>query len=128
MSLPGATQDVVPYLAAMDIAVLTSDGESFSNAIIEYLAAGLPVVATGIGGTVEALRESGFLCPPGDLDRLTEFLSKLIADPQARHDTGVKGKLEANRKYSIARMVSAHEEVYTEYLPKQAQSLIAAQK
>lgn len=117
LGLPGATQDVVPYLAAMDIAVLTSDGESFSNAIIEYLAAGLPVVATGIGGTVEALQENGFLFPPGDLKKLVQLLTYLIGEKQARLAAGTNGRIEATRKYNISRMVTAHEELYQTYLP-----------
>lgn len=117
MQLPGSIQDVVPYLAAMDIAVLTSDGESFSNAIIEYLAAGLPAVATGVGGTVEALRENGFLFPPGNLNELVRVLTYLIGAKQARLAAGTNGRIEATRKYSIHRMVAAHEEFYRTYLP-----------
>lgn len=120
MSLPGSVPDVVPYLAAFDIGVLTSDGESFSNAIIEYMAAGLPVVATGVGGTVEALREHGFLFPPNDLNKLVSVLTYLIGDKLSRLAAGTNGRIEATRKYSISRMVTAHEELYSRYLSGKA--------
>jgi len=111
-SLPGSVPDVVPYLAASDIACLTSDGESYSNAIIEYLAAGLPVAATAVGGNIEALRENGFLFPSGDLEKLVEILGLLIENKELRIQQGIKGRHEAFEKYSISRMVGEHEKIY----------------
>lgn len=117
MCLPGAVDDIVPLLATFDIAVLTSDGESFSNAVIEYLAAGLPAVGTAVGGTVEALKENGFLFPPGDLNKLVQVLTYLIGNKHSRLVAGMNGRTEATRKYNISRMVTAHEEIYSTYLP-----------
>lgn len=112
VTLTGSIMDIVPYLAAMDIACLTSDGESFSNSIIEYQAAGLPVVGTAVGGNIEALQSNGFLFPPGDLDSLTRILLRLIDEPELRRQTGERAKAEALEKYSVARMVSEHEAMY----------------
>jgi L-malate glycosyltransferase len=111
-SLPGSVPDVVPYLAASDIACLTSDGESYSNAIIEYQAAGLPVTATAVGGNIEALRENGFLFPSGDLEKLAEILGRLIENKELRVQQGLKGRQEAFEKYSVSRMVREHEIIY----------------
>ena len=112
VSLIGAVEDVVPYLASMDIACLTTDGESFSNAIIEYLAAGLPVVATEVGGNIEALKKNGFLFPRNNLEKFIDLLTGLIEDKQLRCRIGVDGRAEAASRYGIGKMVSAYEEVY----------------
>ncbi len=112
VSLIGAVKDVVPYLAAMDIACLTTDGESFSNSILEYLAAGLPVVATEVGGNIEALRKNGFLFPQNNLEKFIDLLTALIEDKQLRCRVGVGGKAEAASHYGVTKMVSAYEEVF----------------
>ncbi len=112
VSLIGAVEDVVPYLASMDIACLTTDGESFSNSILEYLAAGLPVVATEVGGNIEALKENGFLFPPGDLEKFVELLTDLIEDKELRQRAGAAGKAEVAFKYGIASMVAVYEKVF----------------
>jgi glycosyltransferase involved in cell wall biosynthesis len=116
MRLAGSQMDVVPYLAAMDIACLTSDGESFSNAIIEYLAAGLPVVATAVGGNIEAVPDAEFLFPRGDLDKFKALLARLIEDNSLRCGLGRRGKEAIKDKYSVAEMVSGHEAMYDKCL------------
>jgi glycosyltransferase involved in cell wall biosynthesis len=114
--LKGAVEDVAPYLAAMDIACLTSDGESFSNAIIEYMAAGLPVVATAVGGNTEALENLGFLFPPGNLEALVESLTNLVEDEELRQKTGLRSKKAVVERYGVARMVAEYEGVYEEVM------------
>jgi glycosyltransferase involved in cell wall biosynthesis len=114
--LKGAVEDVAPYLAAMDIACLTSDGESFSNAIIEYMAAGLPVVATAVGGNIEALEDVGFLFPPGDPEALVESLSNLVEDGELRRKTGMQSKEVVSERYGVDRMVSEYEAIYEEIM------------
>ncbi|HVP37602.1 MAG TPA: glycosyltransferase [Candidatus Saccharimonadales bacterium] len=109
---PGLTADVAGWLAAMDIACLTSDGESFSNAILEYQAAGLPVVASAVGGNVEAVEGTGFLFPRGDLEALVGHLERLAGDPQLRASAGASGRRAAAERYDPARMVAAYEAVY----------------
>ena len=114
--LPGSIRDIVPHLAAMDIACLTSQGESFSNSVIEYQAAGLPVVATAVGGNVEAVIDKDFLFPIDNLDALVSSLSRLIDDVELRHRIGTEGKLVSQQKYSIEKMVSEHEALYAKCL------------
>lgn len=112
VSLIGSVNDVVPYLAAMDIACLTTDGESFSNSILEYLAAGLPVVATEVGGNIEALKENGFLFPRNNLEKLVDLLTALIQDKQMRCRVGISGRTEAASHYGVGKMISEYEEVF----------------
>jgi glycosyltransferase involved in cell wall biosynthesis len=112
----GNAMDIVPYLSAMDIACLTSDGESFSNSIIEYQAAGLPVVATRAGGNIEALTDGRCLFDPGDKEKFAQLLSSLIEDGSLRLQLGKAGRMEAEKRYSISNMVVGHEKMYAKCL------------
>ena len=67
-------------LFASDIGVLSSKAEGFANAILEYMAAGLPVVATDVGGVREAIRRrrNGLLVPSGDDEKMAEGIIRLL--------------------------------------------------
>lgn len=85
----GSVKDVVPYLQNVDVGVLCSAREGLSNALMEYMACGLPVVATAVGGNPELVDSSnGFLVPPGDADALARALARLARDPDLRHEMG----------------------------------------
>lgn len=84
VTLAGAQEDVRPWLAAMDVAVLCSDAEGFSNSVLEYMAAALPVVATDVGGNREALDGAGIVIPPGDPQRLAEAIASLTGEQERR--------------------------------------------
>lgn len=73
----GAQTDVPPWLGMMDIAVLSSHAEGFSNSILEYMAAGLPCVVTDVGGNAEALAGCGRVVPAGAVDRLAAEIETL---------------------------------------------------
>jgi glycosyltransferase involved in cell wall biosynthesis len=79
-----AVEDVRPYLAAFDVAVLCSQTEGFSNSLLEYMAAGLPIIATDVGGNREALGSSGLLIRP-DVHELTTAIHTITA-PNKRGD------------------------------------------
>src|SRR4029077_9155922 len=72
----GERHDIPAMLSSMDVSVLISSSESLSNVILESMAAGVPVVATDVGGNSELVTdgETGVLVPPGDEDRLVEVL------------------------------------------------------
>ena len=86
MTFLGSRGDIPELLTAMDIGTLTSMSEGFSNSIVEYMAAGLPVVCTDVGGCGEAVEQnvSGRLVPVGDSDGLAANLSELCADQELR--------------------------------------------
>jgi L-malate glycosyltransferase len=86
--LTGAKEDVRPYLAALDIGVLCSQAEGLSNTILEYLAAGIPVVATDAGGNLEAVGDGGTIVPVGDVEALAEAIAALVADGVLRIRVG----------------------------------------
>jgi glycosyltransferase involved in cell wall biosynthesis len=74
----------------LDVAVLSSKSESFSNATLEYAAMGLPIVVTDVGGQREIVRDgfSGYLVPPEDPTALAEKIDTLLGDSELRNRLG----------------------------------------
>lgn len=101
--LAGGKDEIVPYLNACDIAVLSSDSEGFSNSLLEYMAAGLPCVATDVGGNREALgEEAGLLVPPRDPAALAEAIARLVRDPERRRQMGAAARARAETRFGLA--------------------------
>ena len=82
----GRISDVAGYLAQLDVGVLCSDSEGFSNALLEYMFKGCAAVATDVGGNTEALKhgQTGLLVPPDDVDALAAALDRMITDVPGR--------------------------------------------
>ena len=95
------------YLSAADIFVLPSRSEGFSNAIVEAMAASLPVVATDVGGNAEAVRDgvSGFVVPSEDVGALAAAIGRLLADPLKARAMGAAGKILAAEKFTTDAMM-----------------------
>jgi glycosyltransferase involved in cell wall biosynthesis len=110
--LVGESQDVRPYLASMDIFVLTSVAvETFSNAVLEAMAMACPVVVSQVGGMEEMLRYGGGISyAPGDVRSLCDLLMPLISSPAARAQLGAQARQAAEMHFSFARMLSDFEE------------------
>ena len=105
------------HLAAADLGVLpsTHPSEALGIAMIEYLAAGLPVVCTELGtGTTFVNRdgETGLVVPPGDPDALAGALRRLMADAPMRKRFGAAGRLRAREVFSLAAMMQGVGEAY----------------
>jgi glycosyltransferase involved in cell wall biosynthesis len=105
----GQVEDVSGLLAASDIGVLASKHEGFPNVLIEYMASGLPVVATDLPGSREALGQHVMqpLCDLGDSDSLATGLMSLLRDPSARRDVGARNRQRATERFSVDRMCKA---------------------
>jgi glycosyltransferase involved in cell wall biosynthesis len=114
----GHQQDVRPWLAAFDVCVLSSDWEGMSNAILEAMAAGLPVVATAVGGTPEVVVDgvTGFLVPPRDPQALADAILRLLRDPDLRRRMGEAGRAHVTEHFSVEQMVHKRERLYEELL------------
>ena len=114
----GAVKDVPAYLYNIDIGILCSDREGLSNAIMEYMACGVPVVATAVGGNVELVdRTNGILVPPGDHLALADALEQLLRNPELRRTLGKEGKRKILENFSWDK--SMHElEHYYHSLPE----------
>lgn len=100
----GTTADVAPLYRESDICVLTSDHEGTPNVLLEAMAAGLPVVATNVGGVPDLIRdgETGFLCHPGNSKGMARALASLILDSgmRARMGTAAQRFVTAHRTLS----------------------------
>ncbi len=106
----GKRDDVPRLLAGADIGVMPSLSEGMSNAVLEYMAAGRPVVATRVGGNPETVAEgeTGLLVPPEDATALADALRILIDDPNLRRRMGAAGRRRVQERFSVERMVAAY--------------------
>jgi glycosyltransferase involved in cell wall biosynthesis len=107
VELTGARSDIPQLLGSADIFALASDWEGHPIALMEAMAAGLPVVATAVGGIPEIVGDAGMLVPPRDLCAFAEALSQLVADPDRRADLGRRARERAQR-FDVRRMVDAY--------------------
>jgi glycosyltransferase involved in cell wall biosynthesis len=110
----GWYDDVPGLLAATDVSVLTSRHEGLPRAVVESLAAGVPVVATAVDGTPEVVQHgvNGFLAEPGDVGALARRLCTLLEDSGLRRRMGVAAR-EGLAEFDIDLMVRSQEELYT---------------
>lgn len=113
----GARGDVQQVLPAFDVFVLSSLHEGLPISLLEAMAAGLPSVATQVGGIPEALTDGreGLLVPPGDVDALAGALATLLDDAALRARMGAAAAQTAGG-FSITRAVRATEELYEQVL------------
>jgi glycosyltransferase involved in cell wall biosynthesis len=114
----GDQRDVGAYLAAFDIAVLTSDTEGCSNFLLEAMALGKPIVATDVGGNRELVYqgESGVLVPPRDGEALAYEIINLLRNPTLARSMGQAGKEKVTTRFSVENMVSQYESLYEDAL------------
>jgi len=97
-----------------DVSVLTSRGEGFPNSIIEAMAAGRPVVATAVGGVVDAFQDgvAGRMVPSGDREALANAIESYLRDPEARRAAGLAARREANERYHARRVLPLVHDLY----------------
>ncbi len=97
------------------VSVLTSkDNEGLPNAVLESMAAGLPVVATSVGGAVEVIEDgvTGFLVPPGLPSAISERVLRLLKDPSLARSMGERGRAKVECEFTIERMVGEFHALY----------------
>lgn len=114
----GRCQDVGSVLSVSDVCVLSSSSEGFSNAILEYMAAGRPVVATDVGGAKEAIvhGETGYLVPAGDHEKMANHIISLLLDHESASSMGESGRRRVNETFSTVKQLQNVESLYTELL------------
>jgi glycosyltransferase involved in cell wall biosynthesis len=116
----GHEEDVASRLQASDIFVLPSQSEAFPNAVLEAMAAGLPIVASGVGGILELIDDhrTGLLVPPCDPHALARGICRLMADQPLGARLGEAASQEVRGRYSYERMTAAFEAVYLSELTR----------
>lgn len=115
----GRCQNVGALLSISDVCVLSSRAEGFSNSIIEYMAAGRPVVTTDVGGAREAVvhGQTGYLVPAGDYEQIADYTISLLLDPERARLMGERGRLLVRDQFSCVRQLQNTEGLYSELLP-----------
>jgi L-malate glycosyltransferase len=117
----GSVPDPVAYLRHLDISVLCSDREGFSNSLLESMACGVPVVATAVGGNPELVDDShGILVPPGNPAALAAALARLAQSPEQRKLMGGRGRQKIEAAYSWEKSMAALERYYRDKVRERA--------
>lgn len=114
----GWRTDLAALLPRWDVFVLPSLDEGLPIAALEAMAAGLPVVATAVGGVPELVEDgrTGWLVPPGNAEALAGRIRQLLLDPERARGMGTTGAAHARAQFSAERMVSSIEKLYGELL------------
>jgi glycosyltransferase involved in cell wall biosynthesis len=118
----GQRQDVPLLLAASDLFVMPSLREGFGVALLEAGAAGLPAVASSVGGIPEIVDDgvTGVLVPPEDHARLADALVALLRDPSRLQSMGHAARRRVNSRFGLHVVVGQFEEVYLDLLQRTA--------
>ncbi len=114
----GRRNDIPDLLASCDIAVLPSRAEGLPNAVLEYMAAELPTIASRVGGNPELVEDgvTGLLVPAQDPEALANALLRLLRDPDFSQQIAANGKRVATHDFSFERLVREVDELYSELL------------
>ena len=120
----GRRSDIPEILASCDIAVLPSRAEGLPNAVLEYMAAGLPVIVSRVGGNAELVQDgvTGMLVPSEDSAALSAALLKLLSEPALAARLAQAGHEFTVRNFSFGRLVQDVDALYTELLSEKRRS------
>jgi glycosyltransferase involved in cell wall biosynthesis len=118
VDMPGWHDDMPAVLASLTLFVSAARCEPFGLAIVEAMAAGLPIVATSSEGALEIIEDgrTGKLVHSSDPEALAQAINQLLDDPDERSRLGQAAQLAARERYSLARMAKDTERVYRQVL------------
>jgi glycosyltransferase involved in cell wall biosynthesis len=116
----GFRKELGPYYACFDVLALSSANEGTPVTLIEGLAAGVPVVATDVGGVPDVVRHgvSGLLAPSGDAAALAGALAELLRDPARRAAMAAAGSADVRSRYGVERLVDDVDRLYRRLLER----------
>jgi sugar transferase (PEP-CTERM/EpsH1 system associated) len=114
VSFLGERRDTPGLLSAFDIYVLPSFSEGMNLTLLEAMGAGLPVVASRVGGNVEIVEDgnTGYLFPSGNVDALSELLGRLVSEPERRVQMGQSGRERVLRQFDQRVMMQHYLSLY----------------
>jgi len=114
----GFRLDVPRLLSEVAVSVMPSLSEGLPNTVLEAMVAGVPVVATRVGGTAEVVDDgvTGLLVPPGDAAALAKAIEQLLAEPESARRLGRAGRQRVIQEFSLERMVRQTEQLYLRLL------------
>jgi glycosyltransferase involved in cell wall biosynthesis len=112
--LVGRVENTKKYLLGFDIFTLTSRTEALPYTVLEAGLAGLPVVASRIGGIPEIIEseKSGILVQVGDIEKISKSLKNLVLEPQKRANLGQALQQKVEQDFSLQKMISETEKIY----------------
>jgi glycosyltransferase involved in cell wall biosynthesis len=116
--LLGWRRDIPDLLSALDVFVLTSRLEALPRAVLQAMVAGVPVVATAVGGTPEVVENgtTGLLVAPDAPSEVARAVSLLGGDPALRHRLAAAARSRVDEQFDIRRMVRTLDDLYAELL------------
>ncbi|HEX6433316.1 MAG TPA: glycosyltransferase, partial [Gemmatimonadales bacterium] len=114
----GQRKDVAQLLARAQISLLVSNWEGFPLSILESMRAGLPVVASNVGGVAESVQDdaTGYLVPQAGVDQLRDRIGRLLRDPELRARLGTAGRRRFEQHFTLDEMVRKTLTVYQDVL------------
>ncbi|HBG07891.1 MAG: hypothetical protein A2075_18970 [Geobacteraceae bacterium GWC2_58_44] len=109
----GKRLDIPEILGCIDMGVLSSSSESFSNSIVEYMAAALPVVCTDVGGAREAIEDgiNGFVVPTGDCTAMADRIVEMVTSGDMA-SAGRSSREKAGELFSLPAIMRQYEAFY----------------
>ena len=110
----GFREDIAEILLAMDGYICASHTEGFSNAILEAMASGLPIVATKVGGNSEIIKneKNGLLVKSKDVNAITRAMTKIMEDSHLSQKLSKDALKTVNQKYNTKKMINSYIDVY----------------
>jgi len=118
--MPGFTADLDKYLPWAAVVVLPSYTEGLPNVALEASAAGVPIVATAVGGTPEVVKhdETGLLVPSGQPHALADALNRLLASPELRRTMGAAGRTRMREEFTFEAQAKQYGALFEKLLAK----------
>jgi glycosyltransferase involved in cell wall biosynthesis len=123
--LTGVVRNVSDYLAQAHLGVLSSRTEAFPISVLEYMAAGLPVVVTAVGQLPRLVGDAGLVVPPGNPDALADGIVSLLRDPCRAAEMGQRGRQSVIDQYSVDAMTREIERLYDRLLRDRKHTYLA---
>lgn len=114
VNFTGNISNPLEVIPTFNIGVITSETEGFCNAIMEYMACGVPVIATAVGGNPELIENgiNGILFPAGDYEQLAKNIIELLSDRLVCTSMGISGKNRVLNCFSVIKMTSGYRDYY----------------